>query len=154
VQKAKMKKFLTFICIVVGLSLFVPTATASGKGRHFKGTIVAYDPGYHSLKQPSFVRNLEVTIADVGRKGSDPTFIKLIFEGFGTQQVAHDVLRGRKPFSVRGTRDTSCDEDHPRLLSEVDSFQGSGTFLLNETHRTQSLDGIAHLKCYRIRIGK
>jgi hypothetical protein len=136
------------------LILLVSMVMASGKGRNFRGIIVAYDPSYHSLKQPSFVRNLEVTIADVGRKPSDHTFIKLIFEGFGTQQVADDVLGGRTPFSVRAVRDASCDETHPHVLSKIDSFEGSGAFLLNQTHQMQSLDEISRLECYRVLLGK
>ena len=149
-----MKNLLRFTCIVAALFLFVSTATASEKERHFKGAIIAYDPSYHSLKHPSLVKNLEVTIADVGRKASDQVFIKLIFEGFGTQQLADDVLSGRTPFNIRAVRDSSCDENHPHLLYEVDSFQGSGTFLLNEAHRAQSLEAISRLECYRVRVGK
>jgi hypothetical protein len=61
-----------FICAFVAVFLLISTVMGSGKGRKFSGTIVAYDPSYHSLKQPSFVKNLEVTIADVGRKPSNP----------------------------------------------------------------------------------
>jgi hypothetical protein len=149
-----MKNLQKFICTVIGLFLLISTVMASGKGRNFRGIIVAYDPSYHSLKQASFVKNLEVTIADVGRKPSNQAFIKLIFEGFGTQQVADDVLGGRTPFNVRAVRDTSCDEAHPRLLSKVDSFEGSGAFLLNQAHQTQSLDAISRLECYRVRVEK
>ena len=149
-----MKNEQKFICIVVVIFSCVSAVMASGKGRNFKGTIVAYDPSYHSLKQSSFVKNLEVTIADVGRKPSNQAFIKLIFEGFGTQQVADDILSGRIPFTVRAVRYTSCDEAHPHLLSKVDSFEGSGAFLLNQAHQTQSLDAISRLECYRVRVEK
>jgi hypothetical protein len=153
-QPAPVKNVQKFICAVVSLFLLASTGMASGKDRHFKGTIVAYDPTYHSLKQASFVKNLEVTIADVGKKPSNQIFIKLIFEAFGTQQVADDVLGGRAPFSVRAIRDTSCDEVHPHLISKADSFQGSEAFLLNQEHQTQSWEGISHLECYRVRVGK
>ena len=149
-----MKNAQKFIFTVIVLFLLVSTVMASEKGRDFRGTIVAYDPSYHSLKQPSFVKNLEVTIADVGRKPSSQTFIKLIFEGFGIQQVADDVLNGRTPFNVRAVRDKSCDEPHPRLLNKVASFEGSGAFLLNQSYQTQSLDAISHLECYRVSVGK
>ena len=149
-----MNNRLDFICAVVALFLIISVAVASARKRNLKGTIIAYDPVHHSLKQPSFVKNLEVTIADIGRTPSDHSFIKLTFEGFGTQQVADDVLAGRTPFRVRAIRDTSCDEDHPHVLSDMNSFQGSGTFLLNETHRMQSLDGISRLECYRVQVGK
>ena len=149
-----MKNVQKLICPVIPLFLLASTGMASGKERHFKGTIVAYDPIYHSLKQASFVKNLEVTIADVGRKPDNEKFIKLIFEGFGTQQVADDVLGGHTLFSVQAVRDTSCDENHPHILREVDSFQGSGAFLLNETHRAQSLGEITGLECYRVQVGK
>lgn len=149
-----MKNVQKFICVFIVVFLLISTVMGSGKGRKFSGTIVAYDPSYHSLKQPSFVKNLEVTVADVGRKTSNPTFIKLIFEGFGTQQVADEALNGRMPFSVRAVRDTSCDEAHPHLLSKADSFEGSGAFLLNQTHQTQSFDTISRLECYRVSVGK
>jgi hypothetical protein len=149
-----MKNVQKLICAVIALFLLFSTVMASEKRRNFRGIIVAYDPSYHSLKQPSFVKNLEITIADVGRKPSSQIFIKLVFEGFGTQQVADDVLGGRTPFSVRAVRDTSCDEAHPHLLSKVDSFEGSGAFLLNQTHQTQSLEAISRLKCYRVRVEK
>jgi len=149
-----MKNVQKLIFAVVVAFLLISTVMASGKGRNFRGTIVAFDPSYHSLKQASFVKNLEVTIADVGGKSSNQTFIKLIFEGFGTHQVADDVLSGRTPFNVRAARDTSCDEAHPHLLSKADSFEGSGAFLLNQTHQTQSLDAISRLECYRVSVGK
>jgi hypothetical protein len=149
-----MKNLLKFMFAVIAAFLLISTVMASGKGRNFRGTIVAFDPSYHSLKQASFVKNLEVTIADVGGKPSKQTFIKLIFEGFGTQQVADDVLSGRTPFSVRAVRDRSCDEAHPHLLSKPDSFEGSGAFLLNQAHQTQSLDAISRLECYRVHVEK
>jgi hypothetical protein len=149
-----MKNVHRLIFAVIAAFLLISTVMASGKARNFKGSIVAFDPSYHSLKQASFVKNLEVTIADVGGKPSNQTFIKLIFEGFGTQQVADDVLSGRKPFSVRAVRDTSCDEAHFHLLSKADSFAGSGAFLLNQAHQTQSLDAISRLECYRVSVGR
>jgi len=149
-----MKNAQNFIFAVIAMFLLISTAMASGRVRNFRGTIVAFDPSYHSLKQASFVKNIEVTIAEVGGKRSNQTFIKVIFEGFGTQQVADDVLSGRTPFSVRAVRDTSCDEAHPHLLSKADSFEGSGAFLLNQTHQTQSLDAISRLECYRVSVGK
>jgi hypothetical protein len=149
-----MKNVQKFICTVIAVFLLISSVMASGKRHSFRGTIVAYDPSYHSLKQPSFVKNLEVTIAGVGRGPSNQTFIKLIFEGFGPQQVEDDVLSGRTPFSVRAVRDKSCDEGHPHLLSKVDSFEGSGAFLLNQTHQNQSLDTISRLDCYRAQVGK
>lgn len=149
-----MKNVQKFICAVIPLFLLPSASMASGKERHYKGMIVAYDPSYHSLKQASFVKNLEVTIADVGRRESNQRFVKLIFEGFGTQQVAEDVLAGQAPFSVQAIRDKSCDEGHPQTTNSTDSFQGSGTFVLNETHRNQSLGGISYLECYRVQVGK
>jgi hypothetical protein len=143
-----------FICSSVAVLLLISAAVASGNGRALIGTVVAYDPTFHTLKQPSFVKNLEVTIADVGKKPSTPKFIKLIFEGFGTQQVTDDVLGGRTPFNVRAIRDKSCDEVHPHVLSKVDSFEGSGTFLLNQAHQIKSLDAISHLECYRVQVEK
>lgn len=148
-----MSKMSKVASVALLLLSFVPSV-ASRAACNFKGTIVAYDPVYHGLKQPSFVRNLEVTIADVTRKRGHRRLVKLIFEGFGAQQVPDDVLEGRTHFNVRAIRDASCDEDHPRVLSEVDPFQGSGAFLLNQTHRVQGLDGISHLDCYRVRVGK
>ena len=149
-----MKNQQTFLCGLLAVFSVVSTAVASPKRREFKGTIVAYDPSYHSLKQASFVKNLEVTIADVGAKPSDRTFVKLIFEGFGTQQVADDVLKGRTPFNVQAIRNTSCDEGHPHVLTDVNSFQGSGTFLLNETYQAKTIEGISSLECYRVSVGK
>jgi hypothetical protein len=149
-----MKNVQKFIFAIIAAFFLISTATAAGKGHNFKGTIVAFDPSYHGLKQASLVKNLEVTVADVGGKPSNQTFIKLIFEGFGTQQVADDVLSGRTPFSVRAVRDTSCDEAHPHLLSKTDSFEGSGAFLLNQTHQTQSFDAISRLECYRVQVKK
>lgn len=149
-----MKNVQKLVFAVIAAFLLISTVMALGKWRNFKGTIVAFDPSYHSLKQASFVKNLEVTIADVGGKPSNQTFIKLVFEGFGTQQVADDVLSGRTPFSVRAVRDTSCDEAHPHLLSKADSFEGSGAFLLNQAHQTQSSGAISRLECYRVSVGK
>jgi hypothetical protein len=149
-----MKNLQKLMCTVIALCLLVPNVTASGKRRDLRGTIIAYDPSYHALKQPSFVKNLEVTIAEVGRKPSNQTFVKRIFEGFGTQQVADDILAGRAAFSVRAVRDTSCDEGHPQLLGKGDSFQRSGAFLLNEGHQTESLEGISSLACYRVQVRK
>ncbi|HET6933108.1 MAG TPA: hypothetical protein VFI45_22475 [Candidatus Acidoferrum sp.] len=149
-----MKNAQKLILAVIAAFLLISTVMASGKWRDFRGTIVAFDPSYHSLKQASFVKNLEVTIADVGGKPSNQIFIKLIFEGFGTEQVADDVLSGRTAFRVRAVRDTSCDEAHPRLLTKAESFEGSGAFLLNQTHQTQSLDAISALECYRVQVKK
>jgi hypothetical protein len=149
-----MKNVQRSISAVIATFLLISVVMASGKGRNLKGTIIAFDPSYHGLKQASFVKNLEVTIADVGGKPSNQTFIKLIFEGFGTKQVADDVLSGRTPFSVRAVRDASCDEGHPHLLSKPDSFEGSGAFLLNQTYQTQSLDAISRLECYRVQVEK
>ena len=149
-----MKNVQKLIYAFIAVPLLFSTAMSSGKGHKFKGTIVAYDPSYHSLKQSSFVKNLEITIADVGRRPSNPKFIKLIFEGFGSQQVADEALDGRTPFSVRAVRDTSCDEAHPRLLSKADLFEGSGAFILNQTHQTQSFGTISRLECYRVSVGK
>jgi hypothetical protein len=149
-----VKNVQKLVFALIATFLMISTVVASGKGRSLKGTIVAFDPSYHSLKQASFAKNLEVTVADVGGKQSNQIFIKLIFEGFGTQQVANDVLSGRAPFSVRAVRDASCDEAHPHLLSKADSLEGSGTFLLNQTHQTQSLAAISHLECYRVQVDK
>ncbi len=149
-----MRNVTKLIFGVIAVFLLIPTVRASGKGRNFRGTIVAFDPTYHSLKRASLVKNLEVTIADVSGKPSTQIFIKLIFEGFGTQQVADDVLSGRMPFRVRAVRDTSCDEVHPHLLTKADSFEGSGAFLLNQTHQTQSFEAISRLECYRVQIEK
>jgi len=137
-----------FVLWVLCFSPVFATAT-----REMRGTIIAYDPTYHSLKQPSFVKNLEVTIAEVGKTGNQ-TFVKIVFEGFGSQQLADVVLKGQKQFKVRGVRDTSCDEDHPRVLAEDNSFQGSGTFVLNQVHRTELLKGISRLECYRVQVTK
>jgi hypothetical protein len=149
-----MKILQKFMCGAVAVFVLFPPLRASGKERELRGTIVAYDPSYHVLKQVSFVRNLEVTIAKVGRKRRNQTFVKLIFESFGTQQVAHDVLAGRTPFSVRAVRDRSCDEGPPQLLAKGEDFQRSGSFLLNEEHQSESLEGISSLPCYRVRVTK
>jgi hypothetical protein len=149
-----MKNMQKFTFAVIAALILISTVMASGKTRAFRGTIVAFDPSYHSLKQASFVKNIEVTIADVGGKPGNQTFVKLIFEGFGTEQVPDDVLSGQTPFSLRAVRDKSCDEAHPHLVSKVDPFEGSGAFLLNQTHQTQSLDMISHLDCYRAQIEK
>jgi hypothetical protein len=58
-----MKNVQKLIFAVVVAFLLISTVMASGRGRNFRGTIVAFDPSYHSLKQASFVKNLEVTIA-------------------------------------------------------------------------------------------
>jgi hypothetical protein len=125
---------------------------AFGKGRNLKGIIVAYDPTYHGLKQASFVKNLEVTIADLGE--NPHRLVKVVFEGFGQQQISQDVLDGEKPFHARAVRDKSCDEAHPRVLSQSDSqlFQGSGAFLLNQAHRAVPLGSVENLACYRVEV--
>ena len=134
---------------------FLLAFDAMPAGKHaFKATIVAYDPTYHNLKQASFVKNLEVTIAEARGNSKSPAFIKVIFEGFGKQQVSDDILQGRISLVIHGVRDKSCDEDHPHVLPELDGFQGSGTFVLNQAHRSQSFDAVYHLQCYRVKVGK
>jgi len=150
-----MKSPLQHILVTGCFATLVLAAYGTARLHQLQGTIVAYDPTYHSLKQPSFVKNLEVTVADVGKTRDHPAFVKLVFEGFGREQVAENVLSGKIPFKTQAVRDTSCDEGHPHVLSDdVDSFQGSGAFILNQSHRTEQLNGVSHLDCYRVRVGK
>ncbi len=100
------------------------------------------------------MKNIEVTVADLGTGDAHKRFVKLIFEGFGIEQVAPDVLNGKVPFTVITVRDTSCDEPHPRWLTEPNSFEGSGPFLLNESHKDLPVDPVSGLECYRVRVGK
>jgi len=60
-----MKNVQKFICAFIAVFLLISTVMGSGKGRKFSGTIVAYDPSYHSLKQPSFVKNLESSLSQM-----------------------------------------------------------------------------------------
>jgi hypothetical protein len=150
-----MKSLLQNSLVVGCLAGCVLAAYGTGRAYHLQGTIVAYDPTYHSLKQASFVKNLEVTVADVGKTRDHPAFVKLVFEGFGREQVAEDVLSGKRSFKIQAVRDTSCDEGHPHVLSDdVDSFQGSGAFILNQSHRTEPLNGVSHLECYRTNVNR
>lgn len=148
-----MKRMQEFIAIAALCALAVSTVHALSRGRNLKGTIVAYDPMYHGLKQASFVKNLEVTIAELGNAESSPRFVKIVFEGFGQRQLSQDILAGEKPFHVRAMRDKSCDEAHPRILSQAESgqaLQASGAFLLNETHDAKEFSSVENLACYRV----
>jgi hypothetical protein len=149
-----MKIWRVLLLILAVLVFCIPNARGLGKSRKMRGVVVACDPVYHGLKQPSFVKNLEVTVADVGTSDVHKHFVKVIFEGFGNEQVATDVLNGQMPFAVRAVRDTSCDEPKPRWLTEPNSFDGSGPFVLNDSHKTLSVDSISGLECYRVRVGK
>lgn len=149
-----MKTSRMLLLIIALLLVCIPVAHGFGKSQKMRGVIVAYDPVYHGLKQPSFVKNIEVAVADVGTDDANERFVKLIFEGFGTKQVTDDVLNGKVPFTVRTIRDTSCDEPHPRWLTEPNSFEGSGPFLLNETHKALPVDSVSGLACYRVHVGK
>lgn len=152
-----MKHIRWYVPMLLSFSICLPAIYALGRTQSLKGTLVAYDPLYHGLKQASFVKNLEVTVADVGSTGKE-RFVKVVFEGFGDRQLSDDVLNGEKPFAVRGVRDKTCDEAHPRVLREADweadstTLQGSGTFLLNKTHRTKSLGPMENLECYRVEV--
>jgi hypothetical protein len=139
---------------LIALSLLcLPASYALGKSRNLRGTIIAYDPLFHGLKHPSFVKNLEVTVADLRSGGKPQQLVKVVFEGFGKSQLSQDILDGEKSFQVRAVRDTSCDEAHPRILSQLESdFQGSGTFVLNSAHRTTSLESVENLECYRVQV--
>ena len=149
-----MTTWRTSLLTIAIMILCIPIAFGLGKTQKMRGTIVAFDPVYHGVKQPSFVKNLEVTIADVGKGDAHNSFVMLIFEGFGTQQLANDVLNGKMSFTVKAVRDTSCDERHPRWVTDPNSFEGSGPFLLNESHKSLSVDSISNLECYRVRVGE
>jgi hypothetical protein len=150
-----MKNARQFIPVIALFVLGLSTIYALGRSRNLRGTIIAYDPMYHVLKQASFVKNLEVTVADLGSTGNPQQLVKVVFEGFGKSQLSQDVLNGEKPFQVHAVRDKSCDEAHPRILSQAESeqaFQGSGTFLLNQVHRTTPLGPVENLVCYRVKL--
>jgi hypothetical protein len=148
VKTTRISVSIIFVC-ALGLGL----VHATSRGRHLKGTILAYDPIFHSVKQVSFVKNLEVTIADLGSSKGPQKLVKVVFEGFGEQQVSQDVLDGERPFQVRAVRDESCDEAHPRVASHLEQpVQGSGTFVLNPTHRSLSLGEVEYLACYRVEV--
>ena len=118
-----MKNARQFIPVIALFVLGLPTIYALGRSRNLRGTIIAYDPMYHGLKQASFVKNLEVTVADLGSAGNPQPLVKVVFEGFGKSQLSQDVLDGEKPFQGRAVRDKSCDEAHPRILSQAESEQ-------------------------------
>jgi hypothetical protein len=144
-----------FIAVMAVCVFGLPAIHALGRGRNLKGTIVAYDPIFHAMKQASFVKNLEVTIIDLGTTGHPKRIVKVIFEGFGKSQLSQDVLDGEKLFEGRAVRDKSCDETHPRILGQIEpeqAFQGSGTFLLNRAHIAMSLGVVENLACYRVEI--
>jgi hypothetical protein len=150
-----MKNARQFIPVIALFVLGLPTIYALGRSRNLRGTIIAYDPMYHGLKQASFVKNLEETVADLGSAGNPQPLVKVVFEGFGKSQLSQDVLDGEKPFQGRAVRDKSCDEAHPRILSQAESeqaLQGSGTFLLNQTHRATPLGPVESLVCYRVEV--
>jgi hypothetical protein len=145
-----MKKRQLFDHVGLILMVGISTALCAAQARHLRGTIIAYDPAYHTLKQSSFVKNREVVIAETRPEGKKKSFVKLVFESFGPTQVNQDVLEGLKAYDVRVVRDTSCDEAHPRLVNKFDLNQGSGIFLINSSHVIGPLPQIENLLCFRV----
>jgi hypothetical protein len=132
--------------LVIGVS----TPFCLAKTHRLRGTIIAYDPAYHTFKQSSFVKNLEVAIVELSSRGKKKSFIKVVFEDFGPTQVDQDVLEGTKLLDVRGVRDTKCDEAHPHLVTRFDVSTGSGSFLMNSSRATEPLPRIDSLPCFHV----
>jgi len=145
VKTSRVSIALIVVC-VLGLT---PVHATEGR-QYLKRSIIASDPIFHCVKQVSSVKNLEVTVVDVGRSKGPQMLVKVVFEGFGGRQVNQDVLEGEKPFKDRAIRDVSCDEAHPRVASQLapeQTSQGSGTFVLNQTHRSIPLGPMENLVC-------
>lgn len=137
------------LLLLLSLSLSAPCAA---KARHIHGTVVAYDPAYHILKESSFVRNLEVVIVELSPAGKSPSFIKVVFEGFGPTQIEQDVLDGVKPLDTWAVRDGTCDEARPRLVTKFNLLgNGSGTFLMNSSRVKGQPPQIDRLRCFRVK---
>jgi hypothetical protein len=131
---------LTGVAIAAfGLACFAKTPTVSGK-------IVAYDPLAHAAKDASFVANKEIVIVEA--PGLKAKYVKVVFVGYGTTQVEQKYFDGTTPVSVQALRDRTCDEKDPRMVTQVDMHQGSGTYLLTDAFKASPPPKIKTLECY------
>ena len=136
--KLKQSIFTAIFIVALGLA-------SSAKNSKLTGKMVAYDVMKHGSKATSGAQNQEVVVLETG--GSKPKFVKVMFSTFGTTQIEQKYFDGTLPLAVDVFRDHSCDEDSPKLVTEVSLQQIGGTYLLTDAFKT-SPPKIKTLDCY------
>jgi len=121
-----------------GLNCLAKTPTLSGK-------IVAYDPLLHAAKSASYEANKEVVIVETPARKNK--YVKVVFIGFGTTQIEAKYFDGTESLTIQALRDHACDEDSPKLVTQVGLDQKSGTYLLTDAFKSQP-PKIKSTECY------
>jgi len=116
------------------------------KGTKLTGKIVAFDIMQHTSKNASALQNQETVILQT--TNPKQKYAKVVFSSFGTTQIEQKYFDGTLPLTVDVVRDHTCDENAPRLVTEVSIEQMGGTYLLTDAFRTQPPARIKTLKCY------
>jgi len=129
---------------------YLAAAPCAAQTRCLHGTVIAYDPVYHSIKQASFVRNREVVIAEIQGPGKHKSYVKVVIESFGQRQLEDRQLEGEQTIDVSGVRDRKCDEGRPEFVTEIEVGSGSGKYMLNRANATSAPPRIEQLRCYRV----
>ena len=136
----KNKKILLTAVALMALGL-----GSSAKNSKLTGKIVAYDVMKHASKATSGAQNQEVVVLETG--GQKPKYAKVMFSTFGTTQIEQRYFDGTLPLTVDVFRDHSCDEESPKLVTEVSLQQIGGTYLLTDAYKT-SPPKIKAVDCY------
>ena len=138
---SKQTKTLLRVFFIAALGL-----TSFAKTPRFTGKMVAYDPLLHASKSASVVANREEVILEVA--GKKAKYLKVVVVSVGTTQLDPKYFDGTTPLTVRAFRDHSCDENSPRLVTQVSLDQKSGTYLLTDAFKNAPPAKIKTLECY------
>ena len=133
--------------VVVSFALLASVLPCSAKTPTFTGRMVAYDPLLHAAKSATRLANREEIVLET--PGHKEKFVKLVLLGVGDTQIDPKYFDGTTPLTVRGLRDTTCDEPSPRFTTEVTANQSSGMFLLTEAFKNTP-PKIKKLECYDV----
>ena len=129
-----------------GMTLLGLGLTCLAKTPSFSGKIVAYDLIAHNAKAGGFVENREVVILDVPTEKKK--YVKIMFQGYGTQQVEEKYFAGDAALTVRAFRDKACDEKSPSIVKEMSADQKTGMYVLSDAYKTSPPPKLKNLECY------
>jgi hypothetical protein len=147
---------------VIVILVLSSAAVSQARSRKFTGQIFAYSPWEHLLKVPSFTQNQEIVIF---RLRNRPIFVKLVFVGFGQEQLDEKYIDGSVTIAVRGRRDVSCDENAPQFFASYEPLVTNDEaakpnaikdipikhkYKIASTFSKSNIPPIDHLDCYAV----
>lgn len=136
----KLKKVIQVTAAIAALQV-----TGLAKTPTLTGKMVAYDALLHASKPSTMQANKEVVILETSRHKNK--YVKLVVISFGTKQIDERFFDGTTVLTMQALRDHECDEDSPKMVTEVSLNQKSGTYVLTDPFKAAP-PHIKSLECY------